>query len=514
MLNSSFIVSLASLFVSLIGFANQVILAKLFGATISMDTYLIAVSLPLFVSGVFSVGLSYSMVPALMKFKFDRDSYRRFAGLMLISLSAIALAISVLGCFYAPKQIEILGNNLSINVRQDAITIARISWMTAGVMILVAYLRAVHNSIHRFLLATFASLIPQILMALSGLAFAHTYGPRSVAWGMFLGFIFSVPIMLIDTISEMEFSSKCMQMKCHVTNYLIGIPMVILSTLCFTAFQIIDAFWAPQMGDGNLASLGYSQRLLVSIGNIIIAGPIAVILPRLSGAYFEGRITDLLNDTLHATRMVIAFSAPIALSIGILSEHFVKILFERGAFDENATHGMSHLLPFMMAGMVAMLCVAMIFKALYSKQEVYWASILGFLTCVVYFVLSGFLGSRLGVEGLALAYLITWWLILILSIFILTRGNSDLILNSNNLFFISKMFLLIFTVSIVTKVGSIFIDENEKVSVFYITKIFVLFLFAYATYFLVAIRILKMVEIGVLFMSICRKFGFDKFSYK
>lgn len=506
MLTSSILVSLASLLVSLISFANQLVLARLFGASMSMDAYLIANSVPMLVAGVLSAVLAYSLVPALMVQKADFASYRRFSGLLLISLVVVSGMISVAGFLAAPLQIGMLGEALLSASRQEAIAIARISWMTAGVILIVGHLSAMHNAASRFLVPIFASMVPFIGMIVAGLTFGTACGPLAVAWGMLAGFLLVIPVLLIRTLPELDFSNLCLLMWKDVAGYLVRTPLIILAMLCFTVFQSIDAYWAPQIGTGNLAYLGYSQRILVSLGTLVIAGPAAVILPRLAEAYADGRITDLLQDTQRAVRMVTAFALPVALSVSILAAPLVQLLFERGAFDRQATQGVATILPLMMAGMMAMLCVVMIFRALFAKHDIARVSILGILTTVLYFGLSGLLSQRLGVGGIALAYALTWWLVLFLSTLILWRGYMTMIFSRENLVFASKLVLLTLITCIVVAAGKLWIVESDLRLALLILRMGIVAALAVTVYFIVAIRVLNIKDVKLIYTLLSSKF--------
>lgn len=505
MLGSSILVSLASLLVSIIGFANQLVLAKLFGATMSMDAYLIASSVPMLVSGVLSAALGYSLVPALMLHKSDFASYRRFSGLLLISLLIVAIVIAGLGFLAAPAQIGMLGEALSSAARQEAIAIARVSWMTAGVMLVVAYLNGMHNAASHFMLPIFASMVPYIGMILVGLACAPAYGPIAVAWGLFAGFLLIIPVLLKHTLPALDFSTSCMLLWKDVAGYLFRAPLIILAMLCFTVFQLIDAYWAPQVGSGNLAYLGYSQRLLIALGNLVIAGPAAVILPRLAAAYADGRTKDLLNDTQRSVRMVIAFAMPVALSVSILAFPLVRILFERGAFDENATKGVAAILPLMMLGMVAMLCVVIVFRALFAKHDIARASLLGILITISYFTLSGLLSQSLGVKGIALAYALSWWLVLCLSALILWRGYMNTILCRENLVFAGQLLVLAVLTGIVVAAGRLWIGSADVGGGLLMLQLGIVVALTVTVYFAVAIRVLGIEDVRLIYAFLSSK---------
>ena len=61
-----------------------------------------------------------------------------------------------------------------------------------------------------------------------------------------------------------------------------NLPLVLISMLCFTIYGTVDAIWASRLGPSNLSYLGYGQRLVISIGNIVILGPWLILTPYLA----------------------------------------------------------------------------------------------------------------------------------------------------------------------------------------------------------------------------------------
>src|SRR4051812_16966975 len=67
MLRATMLVSLLAALGSGISFLNQLVLAHIFGANSEMDAYLLAISVPLTISGLITGVLSYQLVPALQR---------------------------------------------------------------------------------------------------------------------------------------------------------------------------------------------------------------------------------------------------------------------------------------------------------------------------------------------------------------------------------------------------------------------------------------------------------------
>jgi putative peptidoglycan lipid II flippase len=508
MLGSSILVSLATLLVSATSFLSQVVLAWRFGASSTMDIYLLAVSVPMFISAAFSVSLSYSLVPALLSYHPQPDSFRQISGILFIIFFLLAVLIASLGSLVTPWQIAILGTLLSNQEITEAIQIARVSWMTAGVMVLIAYLRGLHNAKQRFLLATFSSTVPPVCVIFAGLLATPNVGPIFIAWAMLFGFVLLVPLLLFHSYSDLNLSYTSLRAFPTAKNYLIRLPLIILAVLCFIAFQVSDAFWASHLVEGNLAQLGYVQRLVVSLGNLVIAGPAAVILPKLSMAHSEGRSQDLLADVLRVIRMVLACALPVAVCVSVLAQPTVHLLFERGAFDQYATGEVSILLPWMMLGMVPMLCVVVIFRAIFARQEVLWAAGIGVCTSILYFILSGLLAQSFGALGIALAYSCTWWIIFIVSMGVLWRGKLSQLTKSDNGKFIGKLSIVLALTAALGLASNGWISHPDATQASVVLRLCLVGFISALLYVCLAVLI-QIEEIRLLFFYMLQKLGLD-----
>jgi putative peptidoglycan lipid II flippase len=369
-----------------------------------------------------------------------------------------------------------------------------------------------HNANERFLLATSSSAIPIIFTIFSCLLFGPKYGIQAVAWGAMLGSLFLIPVMFYHVKPDIDLTYQCFTLWKSVSSYLVRVPIVVLAMFCFTIFQMIDSFWAIKTGSGNLSYLGYCQRLLIAIGNLVIAGPAAVILPRLAKANVEGRKEDLINESIISVRMVVSIAVPIATTISLLSEPLVKVFFERGAFGQSSTIGVSNLLPIMMIGMVFMLSVVMLFRALFAKQDILYASILGLIATFLYFTLSGIFSTILGVAGISTAYAITWVIIFILSLIVLCRSNLNLLLNQKNYSFLLKtVVLIVINIIIILVLKSLIMEPNVStiITLYEVTTVMVI---STVAYIFCAVRILRIEEINLIFDFIISKFTFFTFS--
>lgn len=501
LLRTSMVVSFLSLFSSLVSFANQLVIAHFFGATKWMDAYLVAASLPVLISGTIGAAISYSMVPALithrsMKTKNDGG----FPAAMAVSMAIIGLVTTVIGIAFSKMLVMHLAVGLDSRTANEAVFMAKISWVTAGIAILQAFMAAIHNVDRRFYVPVLAGSLPYLGMIIAGILLSRNLGPASIAWGMLAGTLASCFFLMHGTAKYINSPIITAADLRAALNFLKSAPHILLAMACFTVYQAVDAYWAPRLGIGNMSYLGYCQRLIVAIGTLVIAGPSVVLVPLLAEAHAEGRNDDFLSYLARALRMVIAIAMPIALLVSLLSVPIVELLFQRGAFSASATKGVSEILPFMLSGMVAMLCVVMIFRALYARGQFGASAFLGLVSISLYFAQSGLFSSYLMLRGIAIAYTSTWWIMLLISVIVAWNACLNYLSLKNIAFFVAKITIALIVMGIAIHITSIFcIQSLASIGKFNLAVNTLLTAsLGIAIYLFIAIKLLRISEITLL----------------
>jgi putative peptidoglycan lipid II flippase len=244
---------------------------------------------------------------------------------------------------------------------------------------------------------------------------------------------------------------------------------------------------------------------VVSIGNLVIAGPSLVVFPRLSKAHIDGHKDELLIETIRLLRLVLACSLPIAISVGILAKPIVILLFERGAFVREDALNVAELLPWMLLGMVPMLCVVMIFRALFARQDIVSAFALGALTTTLYFVLSGLFIRQSNVIGIAIAYLITWSIVFFIAIYRLCRSDLKRLAQIENMLFAKRIGLLLLFTGAVAVLGNFWLINGNLSSANLGIRLVAVGALCSITYCTLATRVIALDEIILIINYFYRK---------
>lgn len=444
---SSVIVSILSFLISVVSFFSQLFIAYYFGATNEMDMYFFASSFPLLFSAIITSGLSYSLTPFLVRVKSEfKNDYANILGAILFKLILISIIVFCLVYgFTLITSINIHGAAL-LDFRNNTRLIILLSCITGIVNILNAYIICVYNAGNTFDKPVIFSVFPYIFIILSVIFFQKNLSSLAIAIGLLAGTIVTSVMLTLNCKEQILFKKEKSSTLIQINLFFKKLPAICIAMLCFTIYQSVDAFWAPKIGIAYLSYLGYCQRIIIALGALVIVGPSTVLIPRLTSAIIENRKVDFLNDSISVIKIIIALSSFIAVVGSVLSENIVIALFQRGAFLYADTLQIASLLPFMLTGMVFMLCVVVLFRALFAAGQTSYVVYMGILSTIVYFTLSGVCSYLFQLKGFGISYIISWFAVFIFSMYLIFMSNMKYIFCKKMYMFIIKQVIILLLV--------------------------------------------------------------------
>jgi putative peptidoglycan lipid II flippase len=411
MLRASLLVTALSLLASFLGLVVQLLMAQRYGAGVEVDTYLYAVSTPTFLAGMIASLLSYTVVPRMAQNCGQADKQNR----LIVSLLALSTCVTVTLVLASPLlqvlQKQILPVNSTILPQPALPQLLLLGWSIAGVQVLLAALCSILTGLKQAFTATLLNLGPYLGM-LGFMLVAKDKGIEQMAYGLLSG-TFASFVMALYLLRAHIFGHWRQAAWAEIRTIVLRSPYTIIAMSCFSAYAVVDSYWAPRAGEGVLASLGYSQRIIIALGSLAVVGPSAILVPKFSEIVGKGSQTDfdsMLKKTLTTT---LAIGCALALSLYAGAEPLIKLIFTRGAFDQQDATRVAVVLQYCLPGMVCMLLSVISLRVLFCFQDVEKiAALLGIFWAALYFFLGGFF-IRFSAEGLALAYSLTWMIYLV-----------------------------------------------------------------------------------------------------
>jgi len=153
---SAFFVGAGILISRIIGLVRQRIFAHYFGSSAEGDAFSAAFRIPNFLQNVFGEGaLSASFIPVYAKLlaRDDEEEAARVANAIFSILALVTAVIVLIGVFATPYIVTLIAAGFEEERRQLTITLVRIFFPGAALLVLSAWCLGVLNSHHRFFIS-------------------------------------------------------------------------------------------------------------------------------------------------------------------------------------------------------------------------------------------------------------------------------------------------------------------------------------------------------------------------
>ena len=339
---SAFLVGAGILLSRLAGLVRQRVFSHYLGISDAADAYTVAFRIPNFLQNLFGEGaLSASFIPvyAALLAQGRRDEARRVAGAVAGLLGLIVGVLVLGGVLATPLLIDLIAPGFSGAKRELSITLVRIFFPGAGLLVLSAWCLGVLNSHRNFLLPYAAPVLwnAAIIVALAWQGNRLEAGPLAVAaaWGAVIGsglqFIIQLPaIWRLAGRPRPSFATDLPGVRTVVANFLpafVGRGVVQISAY-------VDSIIATLLPSGAAAALGSAQMLYTLPVSLFGMSVSAAELPAMSGAVGSGpEVAAHLRRRLdEGLRRIAFFIVPSAAAFVALGGVIASALFQTGKF--------------------------------------------------------------------------------------------------------------------------------------------------------------------------------------
>ena len=244
-----------------------------------------------------------------------------------------------------------------------------------------------------------ALIIISILLSVKTTPYILPYG---AIIGLLGQFVFQLPFAIkrgYRYIPYINFKDEYLKKMLYLVGpVLIGVAVTQINT-------IVDRTIASTLVEGSISALSYANKLNQFVMGMFIVSISSVVYPMLSKLSTENNKVEFNKSIVTAFSTVILLVIPISVGAIILSTPIVKILFQRGAFDERATYMTSIALIFYSIGMIGFGLRDILGKVFYSLQDTKTPMINGAIAMILNIILNiSFVKfTNMQLAGLALA---------------------------------------------------------------------------------------------------------------
>ncbi|MBK1647028.1 murein biosynthesis integral membrane protein MurJ [Rhabdochromatium marinum] len=402
----------ATLVSRLLGFARDLLIARIFGATQATDAFFVAFRIPNLMRRLFAEGaFAATLVPILTHVSHEDPHQARtraligdFAG----SLSALLLLLSALGLVAAPVLVLLLAPGFSADASQQQLSIAlvRLTLPYLWFVGLTALAGAVLNTFEHFAIpAITPALLNLSLIGCMLLLAPHLEQPIfALAWGVLLGGIAQLALQLMAlarmqllVIPRVNWQHPAWQ------GFLRALGPTLIGMSVTQINLLLDTLLASLLITGSISWLYYAERLMDFPLGILGAALGTAILPRLSRTHRCGDTQDFTTTLDWALRWVLVLGLPAAAGLLVLAEPVITTLFYSDQFNAADVRAARSALMAYALGLPGFLAFKIIVPSFFSRADRRTPLRIGLLTIALNLLLGLLLMGPLGQAGLALA---------------------------------------------------------------------------------------------------------------
>ena len=398
----------------ILGYARDMIIARLFGTDSSAQAFFQAFRIPNLLRDVAGEGATNAaFIPVFTEYltKKDKKEFWELANILMNLMLIILTGISIVGILLSPLIVRLIAPGFISDPEKFHLTVRLTRLMFPYILLigLTSYGIGILNSMKHFSIPAIGPCIFNIALILSALFLCPKYkiGVTGLAIGVLIGgvlqLLVQIPVLL----------KKGMVLKPNMKLYhpeakrigLLLIPRGIGSCVYQLNVFISSALasFSSIAGEGGVAALYYANRIYqlpLAIFGISIA---TAAFPEMSIHAARRDWEKLKGTLLFSLRAVLFITIPASVGLMVLGVEITRVLFERGAFTSYSTDITYSALLYYSIGIFAFAGVKLLVSVFYSLQDTMTPVKVAAFALVINVVLSLILMSPLKIGGLALA---------------------------------------------------------------------------------------------------------------
>lgn len=413
----------------IVGLIRQRIFAHYFGSSAEGDAFSAAFRIPNFLQNVFGEGaLSASFIPVYAKLlaQDDEKEASRVANAVFGILALVTAIVVLIGVLTTPYIVTIIAAGFEDERRELAITLVRILFPGAGILVLSAWCLGVLNSHHRFFISYTAPVAWNAAIIAALLYFDNrvdlTTLAAMTAWGSVVGSALQFGVQLPAVLRLIHrFRPALSIASTHVRQVLHSFFPVFMSRGVVQISAFVDAFLASFLGQGAVVALNYAQSLYTLPVSLFGMSVSAAELPAMSKTLGTASVVaETLRHRLEeGLKRISFFIVPSAVAFLALGDVIAAVLYQTGKFTRDDSIYVWTILAGAAVGLLASTMGRLYSSTYYALHDtrtplryavlrVALGGVLGYF-CSLH--LPGLLGldARLGAAGITVASGIAGW---------------------------------------------------------------------------------------------------------
>ena len=386
----------------ILGFAREMVFARVMGASAAADVFYFAFMLPnqlrrLLGEGSFSQGFVPLFARRLGK-DGDVEDARRFAEEVQAVFLPVLFAITAIFVVAMPLVVAVVGAGWRDDPGKAAfaVTLTQITFPYLIFIAMVSLFSGILNSLSRFAAAAFA---PSLLnVALLGALLLFPQGgestARAMAWSVLVGGVLQLWLTWAATRrAGLKLRILPPRMTPRVKELLkLMVPATIAAGGYYIS-QLFYAYFATRLQEGSFVFLQQADRLnqlpLALIGSAIGVA----ILPAISRHIGKAEDKQAANVQGRALELAMLLTIPATAALAVAAGPIMTVLFEGGRFTQQDAATSALVLSLLVLGLPAYVAIKVLAPGFFARKDMKTPAIIT-IVCLTFSVAANYLFIR------------------------------------------------------------------------------------------------------------------------
>jgi putative peptidoglycan lipid II flippase len=376
---SALLVAAGILFSRVVGLVRERVFGFYFGVTDEADAFRAAFRIPNLLQNLFGEGvLSASFIPVYSSLLEDNDKEEatRVAGAVFSILALVVSALVLVGVLGTPVLVDLIAAGFPGAKRDLTVTLVRVLFPGAGLLVLSAWCLGILNSHHKFFLSYAAPVIWNVAMIATLLWFGHrTRLPDLaiwLAWGSVAGSALQMAVQVPTVMKVLgRLRLGLMAGSPHVREIVRNFGPVFVGRGVVQISAYVDAWIASFLIAGSVAALTYAQNLSVLPVSLFGMAVSAAELPAMSRLRGDATtVATAMRERLdEGMRRIAYWIVPSAMAFLAIGDVVAGVIYQNGRFTRDVADWVWGILAGSAVGLLATTLGRLYANSLYALRD-------------------------------------------------------------------------------------------------------------------------------------------------
>ena len=411
--NAAKLIAFVTIFSKLIGFLRDVVIAKYYGAGLVSDAYFYAYQIPalaIIILGGVGGPFHSAIVSVFAKFipqeedKADEKANRLYNTFLTFTFIIFAVLGLLIFIFAEPLMNFIISGG-SRNLIELSVLHLRIMSPVFVIGGIIGIYYGILITFREFLLPNLSPVVMSLVIIAGAILSNNDSSGVILASATTLGAFcqFGLQFPKVRSLGFKIRPNFNIKNNPEFKQLLELLFPAILSSTVGQIYVYADMFFASKLAEGAWSAIGYANRIFQFPVGILVTAFLVPLFPMFSSLVGKGRYDDVRNYFNKGIGVLNFIAFPMLVAIVLLAHDGVYLVFQRGAFGENATAMVTLALIYLGFGIIPYVFRDCITRVYYAFNDSKTPFLIALSSIILKFVFNMLLTEKFGIAGITMS---------------------------------------------------------------------------------------------------------------